>query len=47
MDHGFLRKALRDIVIGLGDKMDGFMMRSGFAISVSSEVMAILAVLKI
>jgi formate--tetrahydrofolate ligase len=40
----FCAQALRNIVIGIGDKMDGFMMRSGFAISVSSEVMAILAV---
>jgi formate--tetrahydrofolate ligase len=40
----FCAQALRDIVIGIGGKMDGFMMRSGFAISVSSEVMAILAV---
>ncbi|MFO8060901.1 MAG: formate--tetrahydrofolate ligase [Bacillota bacterium] len=42
----FCAQALRDIVIGLGGKMDGFMMRSGFAIAVSSEVMAILAVAK-
>ncbi len=40
----FCAQALRDIVIGLGGKMDGFMMRSGFAIAVSSEVMAILSV---
>ena len=40
----FCAQALREIVIGIGGKMDGFMMRSGFAISVSSEVMAILAV---
>jgi formate--tetrahydrofolate ligase len=40
----FCAQALRDIVIGIGGKMDGFMMSSGFAISVSSEVMAILAV---
>ena len=40
----FCAQALRDIVIGIGGKMDGFMMKSGFAISVSSEVMAILAV---
>ncbi len=40
----FCAQSLRDIVIGLGSKMDGFMMRSGFAISVSSEVMAIMAV---
>ncbi|MBI2857291.1 MAG: formate--tetrahydrofolate ligase [Chloroflexi bacterium] len=42
----FCAQSLRDIVIGLGGKMDGFMMRSGFAIAVSSEVMAILAVFK-
>jgi len=40
----FCAQALREMVIGIGGKMDGFMMRSGFAISVSSEVMAILAV---
>jgi formate--tetrahydrofolate ligase len=40
----FCAQALREIVIGIGGKMDGFMMRSGFAIAVSSEVMAILAV---
>ncbi len=40
----FCAHALRDIVIGIGGKMDGFMMHSGFAISVSSEVMAILSV---
>jgi formate--tetrahydrofolate ligase len=40
----FSAQSLRDIIIGLGSKTDGFMMRSGFAISVSSEVMAILAI---
>jgi len=40
----FCAQSLRDIVIGLGRKDDGFMMRSGFAIAVSSEIMAILAV---
>ncbi|MBW2058181.1 MAG: formate--tetrahydrofolate ligase [Deltaproteobacteria bacterium] len=40
----FCAQALRDIIIGLGGKMDGFMMQSGFAISVSSEIMAILSV---
>jgi formate--tetrahydrofolate ligase len=40
----FCAQALRDIVIGIGGKDDGFMMKSGFAIAVSSEVMAILAV---
>ncbi len=40
----FSAQALREIIIGLGTKMDGFMMKSGFQITVSSEVMAILAV---
>jgi formate--tetrahydrofolate ligase len=40
----FCAQALRDIIIGLGGKNDGFMMNSGFAIAVSSEIMAILAV---
>jgi len=42
----FCAQALRNIVIGLGGKMDGFLMESGFAIAVSSEVMAILSVAK-
>jgi len=40
----FCAQALRNITIGMGGKMDGFMMNSGFAIAVSSEIMAILAV---
>ena len=40
----FSAQALREIVIGLGGRMDGVLMRSGFQIAVSSEVMAILAV---
>ncbi len=40
----FSVQALREIIIGIGEKMDGFMMRSGFQITVSSEVMAILSV---
>lgn len=40
----FAAQALRDIIIGIGGKMDGFMMKSGFQITVSSEIMAILAV---
>jgi formyltetrahydrofolate synthetase len=40
----FCAQALREIVIGLGGKMDGFLMKSGFQITVSSEIMAILAV---
>ena len=42
----FCAQSLRNIVIGMGGKSDGFMMNSGFAIAVSSEVMAILAVAK-
>ncbi len=40
----FCAQSLRNITIGKGGKMDGFEMESGFAISVSSELMAILAV---
>ncbi|MCL6589316.1 MAG: formate--tetrahydrofolate ligase [Firmicutes bacterium] len=40
----FCAQALREMVIGLGGSMDGFMMKSGFQITVSSEIMAILAV---
>ncbi|MCX8031458.1 MAG: formate--tetrahydrofolate ligase [Thermodesulfovibrionales bacterium] len=42
----FCAQALRNIIIGIGGKTDGFMMSSGFAIAVSSEVMAILSVAK-
>jgi len=40
----FCAQALRRIIIGLGGKMDGLMMQSGFQITVSSELMAILAI---
>ena len=40
----FCAQSLRNIRIGQGGKMDGFEMDSGFAISVSSELMAILAI---
>jgi formate--tetrahydrofolate ligase len=40
----FCAQALRNIRIGMGGTMDGFEMDSGFQITVSSEVMAILAV---
>ncbi|MBS4023871.1 MAG: formate--tetrahydrofolate ligase [Dethiobacter sp.] len=42
----FCAQALRNMIIGIGGRKDGFMMNSGFAIAVSSEVMAILAVAK-
>jgi len=40
----FCAQGLRNIVMGLGGKKDGFMMASKFGIAVSSELMAILAV---
>ena len=40
----FCAQSLRNITIGKGGKMDGFEMDSGFEISVSSELMAILAI---
>jgi methylenetetrahydrofolate dehydrogenase (NADP+) / methenyltetrahydrofolate cyclohydrolase / formyltetrahydrofolate synthetase len=40
----FCAQSLRNIVIGLGGRMDGFTMQSGFAIAVSSELMAILSI---
>jgi methylenetetrahydrofolate dehydrogenase (NADP+) / methenyltetrahydrofolate cyclohydrolase / formyltetrahydrofolate synthetase len=42
----FCAQTLRNIVIGLGGKMDGFLMQSRFDIAVSSEVMAILAIVR-
>ena len=40
----FCAQSLRQMIIGLGGKLNGFTMESKFAIAVSSEVMAILAV---
>jgi len=40
----FCAQSLRNITIGQGGKMDGYQMDSGFVISVSSELMAILAI---
>ena len=40
----FCAQALRRIVTGLGGKNDGFLMESGFQITVSSELMAILSI---
>ncbi|RKX39129.1 MAG: formate--tetrahydrofolate ligase, partial [Verrucomicrobia bacterium] len=40
----FCAQSLRNITIGKGGKMDGYEMESGFQITVSSEIMAILAV---
>lgn len=40
----FCAQGLRKIIMGIGGKMDGYMMESKFGIAVSSELMAILAV---
>jgi len=40
----FCAQSLRNIVIGLGGRMDGYMMQSKFGIAVSSELMAMLAI---
>ena len=42
----FCAQSLRNIVIGLGSRMDGFMMQSKFSITVSSELMAILSIVR-
>ncbi len=40
----FCAQSLRNIIIGIGGRMDGFMMQSKFGIAVSSELMAILSI---
>ena len=40
----FCAQGLRNVLIGLGGKMDGYLMESGFGIAASSELMAILSV---
>jgi methylenetetrahydrofolate dehydrogenase (NADP+) / methenyltetrahydrofolate cyclohydrolase / formyltetrahydrofolate synthetase len=40
----FCAQALRNIIIGIGGKQDGYMMQSKFGIAVSSELMAILSI---
>lgn len=42
----FCAQALRNIIIGIGGRFDGYTMQSKFGISVSSECMAILAIAK-
>ena len=42
----FCAQSLRHIIIGLGGRMDGFLMESKFSISVSSELMAILSIVR-
>jgi len=42
----FCAQSLRNIVIGLGGRMDGYTMQSKFGIAVSSELMAMLAIVR-
>ena len=41
----FCAQALRNIIIGIGGRMDGFTMQSKFGIAVGSELMAILSII--
>jgi methylenetetrahydrofolate dehydrogenase (NADP+) / methenyltetrahydrofolate cyclohydrolase / formyltetrahydrofolate synthetase len=40
----FCAQSLRNIIIGLGSRMDGYAMQSRFGITVSSEIMAMLSI---
>jgi formate--tetrahydrofolate ligase len=42
----FCAQALRNIIIGIGDRSDGYMMQSKFGVAASSELMAILAIVR-
>jgi formate--tetrahydrofolate ligase len=42
----FCAQSLRNIIIGLGGRMDGFTLQSKFGITVSSELMAILSIVR-
>jgi formate--tetrahydrofolate ligase len=42
----FCAQSLRNIIIGLGGRMDGFTMQSKFGITVSSELMAMLSIVR-
>ncbi|MFC1910876.1 formate--tetrahydrofolate ligase, partial [Chloroflexota bacterium] len=42
----FCAQSLRNIIIGLGGRMDGYMMQSKFGIAVSSELMAMLSIIR-
>jgi methylenetetrahydrofolate dehydrogenase (NADP+)/methenyltetrahydrofolate cyclohydrolase/formyltetrahydrofolate synthetase len=42
----FCAQSLRSIIIGLGGRMDGYMMQSKFGIAVSSELMAMLSIVR-
>jgi methylenetetrahydrofolate dehydrogenase (NADP+)/methenyltetrahydrofolate cyclohydrolase/formyltetrahydrofolate synthetase len=42
----FCAQSLREIIIGLGSRMNGYMMQSKFGITVSSELMAMLSIVR-
>jgi methylenetetrahydrofolate dehydrogenase (NADP+) / methenyltetrahydrofolate cyclohydrolase / formyltetrahydrofolate synthetase len=42
----YCAQALRNVIIGIGGRSDGYMMQSKFGIAVSSELMAILAIVR-
>lgn len=42
----FCAQSLRNIIIGLGGRMEGFLMQSKFGIAVSSELMAMLSIVR-
>ncbi|UCG81407.1 MAG: formate--tetrahydrofolate ligase [Desulfobacterales bacterium] len=42
----FCAQSLRNMIIGIGGRMDGFTMQSKFGIAVSSELMAILSIVR-
>jgi formate--tetrahydrofolate ligase len=42
----FCAQSLRSIIIGMGGRMEGFLMQSKFGIAVGSELMAILSIVK-
>jgi methylenetetrahydrofolate dehydrogenase (NADP+)/methenyltetrahydrofolate cyclohydrolase/formyltetrahydrofolate synthetase len=42
----FCAQSLREIIIGLGGRMNGYMMQSKFGITVSSELMAMLSIVR-
>jgi methylenetetrahydrofolate dehydrogenase (NADP+)/methenyltetrahydrofolate cyclohydrolase/formyltetrahydrofolate synthetase len=42
----FCAQALRNIIIGIGERADGYMMQSKFGVAASSELMAILSIVR-
>jgi formate--tetrahydrofolate ligase len=42
----FCAQALRSIIVGIGERSDGYMMQSKFGVAASSELMAILAIIR-